>query len=51
MIFTLNVLTAWISVFLTASFAIIYMLRIVNKGHKIACLFQKQTENYETFTN
>lgn len=34
MIFTLNVITAWISVFLAASLAIIYLLRIINKGNK-----------------
>jgi len=34
MIFTMNVITAWISVFLVASLAIIYLLRIINKGNK-----------------
>lgn len=34
MIFTMNVITAWISVFLAASLAIIYLLRIFNKGNK-----------------
>ncbi|MBU4439012.1 MAG: hypothetical protein L6276_04600 [Acetobacterium sp.] len=30
----MNVITAWISVFLAASLAIIYLLRLVNKGYK-----------------
>lgn len=41
MIFTMNVITAWISVFLAASLAVVYLLRIVNKGHKKHLLISK----------